>query len=174
MVEHSELDALMARLANGERDAFSPLFRALWPPALKVCQRMLEGRADAADAAQSAMMKILERASEYDKNRPALPWALGIAAWECRTVLKRQHRLKESQDKVVVSDEGSGANDLEQRQLLNAALHAMGALTEADQQTLLSTYWETEGDVSGATFRKRRQRALTRLRDVFRRMYGLD
>ena len=174
MVEHSELDALMTRLADGERDAFSPLFRALWPPALKVCERMLEGRADAADAAQAAMMKILERASEYDRNRPALPWALGIAAWECRTILKRQHRLKETPEKVTVSDEGSGAHELEQKLLLSAALHAMGSLTESEQQTLLATYWETEGDVSGPTFRKRRQRALKRLRDVFRRMYGLD
>ena len=38
---------------------------------------------------QAAMMKILERAGEYDKQRPAVPWALGIAGWECRTLLKR-------------------------------------------------------------------------------------
>ena len=166
----------MGKLADGERDAFSPLFRALWPPALKVCERMLDGRADAADAAQGAMMRILDRASEYDKNRPVLPWALGIAAWECRTILKRQQRLRESQEKAMAmaSDQGSGANDIEQKLLLSAALHAMGELTEAEQQTLVSTYWETEGDVSGPTFRKRRQRALKRLRDVFRRMYGLD
>ncbi len=174
MVGHSELDVLMGKLADGERDAFSPLFRALWPPALKLCERMLEGRADAADAAQEAMMRILERASEYDKNRPALPWALGIAAWECRTIAKRQQRLKETQEKVTVSDEGSGAHDLEQKLLESAALHAMGSLMESEQQTLFATYWETGGDVSGPTFRKRRQRALKRLRDVFRRLYGLD
>ncbi|MBI3179922.1 MAG: sigma-70 family RNA polymerase sigma factor, partial [Deltaproteobacteria bacterium] len=82
MADSADLDMLMSRLAEGDRDAFSPLFRALWPPALKVCERMLP-EADAADAAQGAMLKILERANEYDRARPALPWALGIAAWEC-------------------------------------------------------------------------------------------
>lgn len=174
MGEPSELDVLMGQLADGDRDAFSPLFRALWTPALKVCQRMLHGEADAADAAQGAMMKILERAGEYDKQRPALPWALGIAAWECRTMLKRQQRLKETTDDAQRSDEGSTADEVEQKLLVTAAMHAMGALSEADQQTLVATYWDTAASVGGATFRKRRERALTRLRDTFRRLYGLD
>ncbi len=163
----------MARLADGDRSAFSPLFRALWEPALKVCQRMVQ-QADAADAAQAAMMKILERAGEYDKQRPALPWALGIAAWECRTLLKRQQRLKETAEAPVRSDEGSTALEVEQKLLLNAAMHAMGTLSEADQETLVATYWDTAASAGGATLRKRRERALTRLRDTFRRLYGLD
>lgn len=173
MVEASELDGLMARLADGDRSAFSPLFRALWTPALKVCQRMVQ-EADAADAAQAAMMKILERAGEYDKTRPALPWALGIAAWECRTLLKRQQRHKETAEAPVRSDEGSTALEVEQKLLVSAAMHAMGTLSEADQETLVATYWDIAANVGGATLRKRRERALTRLRDTFRRLYGLD
>ena len=174
MADAAELDALMGRLADGDRSAFSPLFRALWTPALKVCQRLVHSEADAADAAQAAMMKILERAGEYDKKRPALPWALGIAAWECRTLMKRQLRLKESAEEPVRSDEGSTADEVEQKLLVSAAMHAMGGLSEADQETLVSTYWETATTVGGATLRKRRERALTRLRDTFRRLYGLD
>lgn len=172
-VAQLELDALMGRLADGDRDAFSPLFRALWPPALRVCERMLYREADAADAAQGAMMKILERASEYDKSRPALPWAMGIAAWECRTLLKRQERQKETVGDLGASDGGVGAEELEQRLLIEAALHAMGTLSDIDQDALLATYWDAAAAVSGATLRKRRERALTRLRNSFRRMYGL-
>ena len=40
-MEPSELDVLMGKLADGDRAAFSPLFRALWTPALKVCQRLV-------------------------------------------------------------------------------------------------------------------------------------
>lgn len=174
MADPPELDKLMGRLADGDRSAFSPLFRALWDPALKVCQRLVHAEADAADAAQAAMMKILERAGEYDKKRPALPWALGIAAWECRTLLKRQHRRNESPEEPVLSDGGSTAQQVEQKLLVSAAMHAMGTLSEADQETLVSTYWDTAGSVGGATLRKRRERALTRLRDTFRRLYGLD
>jgi RNA polymerase sigma-70 factor (ECF subfamily) len=169
-----EVDVLMGKLADGDRAAFSPLFRALWTPALKVCQRMLHAEADAADAAQAAMMKILERAGEYDKKRPALPWALGIAAWECRTMIKRQQRQKESAEPPQLSDGGATADEVEQKLLVSAAMHAMGTLSEADQETLVATYWDTAAAVGGATLRKRRERALTRLRDTFRRLYGLD
>jgi RNA polymerase sigma-70 factor (ECF subfamily) len=173
MAEPAELDMLMARLAEGDRSAFSPLFRALWPSALKVCERLLPA-ADAADAAQGAMMKILERANEYEQGRPALPWALGIAAWECRTLQKKQTRRHEVAEEPVRSDEGATVRELEQKQLLGAAMHAMGELSPADQETLTATYWETAPEVGGATFRKRRERALHRLRDSFRRLYGLD
>jgi RNA polymerase sigma-70 factor, ECF subfamily len=171
MAERSELDMLMARLADGDRGAFSPLFRTLWPSALKVCERLLPP-ADAADAAQGAMLKILERAHEYDPTRPALPWALGIAAWECRTLRTKQQRRHEVSDETVRSDEGATVRELEQKELVGAAMHAMGALSEADQETLTATYWGA--NPSGATFRKRRERALHRLRDSFRRLYGLD
>ncbi len=174
MAQQSEVDVLMSRLADGEREAFSALFRALWAPTLSLCGRMLNREADAADAAQAAMMKILERATEYDKKRPAMPWALGIAAWECRTLLKRQHRHKEDEGEPQQSDAGAGADEVEQRLLVEAALHALGALSETDQQTLIATYWDTAAVGQGATFRKRRERALTRLRDSFRRIYGLD
>ena len=173
-MEPSELDVLMGKLADGDRAAFSPLFRALWTPALKVCQRLVHGEADAADAAQAAMMKILERAGEYDKQRPALPWALGIAAWECRTLMKKQQRQKVAGEAPELSDGGSTADEVEQKLLVSAAMHAMGELSKADQDTLTATYWETAAAVGGATFRKRRERALTRLRDTFRRLYGLD
>jgi RNA polymerase sigma-70 factor (ECF subfamily) len=174
VTEVPDIDGLMGELADGNRDAFSPLFRALWAPALKVCQRMMVGEADAADAAQAAMMRILERAGEYDKQRPALPWALGIAAWECRTLRKKQQRARETSEVPNSSDGGSSVEEVEQRELVAAAMHAMGELSAADQETLTATYWETSAGATGATFRKRRERALTRLRDTFRRMYGLD
>jgi DNA-directed RNA polymerase specialized sigma24 family protein len=95
------LDALMARLAEGDRSAFSPVFERLWPPALRLCANMLKNDADAADAAQHAMEKILVRASDYDPSRPALPWALAIASWECRTILRRRFRRREISDDSI-------------------------------------------------------------------------
>src|SRR5713101_9596107 len=79
----TDLNALMARLADGDRSAFTPVFQLLWPPTLRLCQGLLKNDADAKDAAQQSMEKILSRASDYDAARPAQPWALAIAAWEC-------------------------------------------------------------------------------------------
>ncbi|HEX6275868.1 MAG TPA: sigma factor, partial [Polyangiaceae bacterium] len=88
---------MMARLAEGDRSAFSPVFTRLWPRTLRFCQSLLKSEADASDAAQEAMQKIFERAGDYDASRPAVPWALAIAAWECRTLQRKRQRRREVQ-----------------------------------------------------------------------------
>ena len=177
--EHNEMNALMARLADGDRAAFTPVFRTLWPKVHRLCVHLLHSDADADDAAQQAMEKILARASEYDPKRAALPWALGIAGWECRTLRRRQFRRREQPDDASpeVRDGGSGADDaLAERDLVRAAMDALGTLSPRDQEALLATYFENgaPAPVGGATLRKRRERALTRLRLAFRRLYAID
>jgi RNA polymerase sigma-70 factor (ECF subfamily) len=169
------LDALFARLADGDRSAFTPLFQRLWEPTLKLCTRLMGSDADGADAAQTAMVRVLERANEYDKARPALPWALGIASWECRTLQTKQTRQRTTPAEAAPeSDGGAAVEEQERRLLLEAAMTAMGTLSPSDQETLLATYWERVTPATGATLRQRRARALTRLKDAFRRLYGLD
>jgi len=171
-----ELDALLARVAHGDRSAFTPLFQQLWPRVLRLTQRLLRHEADAADAAQEAMHKLLTRASDYDPTRPALPWALALAAWESRTIARKRARRAE------VADDGLGAasapacieQDLVARNLMRAAVDALGELSARDRETLLASYWEEAQHACGPTFRKRRERALQRLRSVFRRLYGID
>lgn len=170
----AEIDALMARLAEGDRSAFSDVFSRLWAPTLRLCRSLLRNEADAADAAQEAMGKILERAGDYDATRPAMPWALAIAAWECRTLQRKRVRRREVLDDR--DHDRPGADEEEvfvKRDLAEAALAAMGELSELDQQTLLSTFSEEAPADAGATFRKRRERALTRLRNTFMRLYGI-
>lgn len=168
------LDELIAKLAEGDRGVFTAVFRTLWPPTLKLCSGMLKNDADAADAAQQAMQKILERASDYDPQRPALPWALAIAAWECRTILRKRSRRKEVNDETAPDlPSGDVPAEMEQRLLVQNALAAMGELSESDRETLVATFWDQAGDVAGATLRKRRERAMKRLRDAFRRLYGI-
>lgn len=172
--EADNLDELVAQLADGDRAAFAPAFRLLWPPALRLCRSMLRNDADAADAAQQAMEKILERASEYDRARAALPWALAITAWECRTILRKKSRRREVAADLApeVSIEGADI-ELQQRELVQNALQVLGELSADDRETLIATFHDEAGNVSGATFRKRRERALKRLRAAFRSIYGL-
>src|SRR4029079_7538387 len=92
----AELEPWMARLADGDRSVFPQLFAQLWPPIRRLCLSLLQNEADAADAAQEALQKILERApADYERSRPALPWALAIAGWECRTLLRKRQRRHE-------------------------------------------------------------------------------
>lgn len=167
------LDQLVARLAEGDRSAFTPCFRALWPRVHGLCVTLLGHPQDADDAAQQAMEKVLTRAAEYDPGRPALPWALGIAAWECRTLRRRKLRRREASEEILHDAASELDPDAElARGELGRLLHgAMGELSESDRDTLVRSYFqEAEGALS-PTIRKRKQRALERLRLAFRRLY---
>jgi len=50
----------------------------------------------------------------------------------------------------------------------------MGQLSDPDREVLVATFADESLSISGATLRKRRERALRRLRDAFRRLYGFD
>ena len=168
------LDAALARLADGDRSAFEEVFAGIQGPIERLCRSMLGSDADAADAGQEALCKILERASDYDKSRPALPWALAIAAWECRTILRKRMRRRESDVPVEERGDDHAEENLVQRDLVAAATGALGELSDVDRETLIATFWEEGATASGATLRKRRERALGRLRAAWKRLYGLD
>ncbi|WP_437579678.1 RNA polymerase sigma factor [Sorangium sp. So ce887] len=168
----------MRRLADGDRAAFEPVYAALWPAISAFCRRMLGGgEADAEDAAQQALLKVFDRASSFDPEADALTWALAIAAWECRTARRRRTRSREAPDELIPSvaadlptpEDAAIARDLD-----DAAREVLGTLAEADRETLRATLLEGDRDpsVSGAAFRKRRERAFARLREAWRRIYG--
>lgn len=175
MPERSDLDRLLARLSEGDRSAFSDAFRLLWPPILRLCKGMLHNEADAEDAAQEAMQKIFSRSLEYDASRPALPWALAIAHWECRTLRQKRRRRREDPEPAANQLATADAEErhIEHRLVLDA-MSALDTLSELDRETLMASFWEQATSATGPTLRKRRERALTRLRAAFRRLYGLD
>jgi DNA-directed RNA polymerase specialized sigma24 family protein len=170
--ERAELRALMARLADGDRTAFRPAFRLLWPRLRAFAVRYL-GSVDGEDAAQGALLRVFSRASEYDPGRDALAWALGIAAWECRTLRRRSQRRRE--DLVPPPEERSpGATPEEaaiEQDLRVAAEQILGTLRPADVETLLAAAGGPR-PVQGATFRKRLERALARFRLAWRAKHG--
>jgi RNA polymerase sigma-70 factor, ECF subfamily len=168
-----ELDLLIGRLADGDRRAFAPSFELLWPRVRALCFSILRHPQDADDAAQEAMQKILTRASDYDRARPALPWALAIAAWESRTIARRVQRRREVDTQGLAAIEsGAGADDELARRELNAAVtSAMHELSAEDRAALVGAFWEEARESASPALRKRRQRALARLRAAFRRLY---
>lgn len=171
--ERQELDDLVVRLAEGDRSAFAPVFAIVWPRVRALCSSLVKNPADADDAAQQAMEKILTRASDYDRARPALPWALAIAAWECRTLTRRAQRRREvgAEQLDGMTREAIAENELIQRELAAAAVGVLQDLSENDRQALVSAFWEETREAASPTLRKRRQRALERLRTAFRRLY---
>lgn len=170
----------MVRLADGDRDAFDPLYEALWPLLFRFARRALAGSPDAEDAAQGALMKVFARACEFDPERDALSWALGIVAYECKTFRKKAQRRREdaADPEAWASRPAAGptpedaliAGDLEA-----AAEEILGTLRPEDAETLrLVAAGERPEGVAAPTFRKRVERALSRLRAAWSRTHGTE
>jgi len=168
------VNALMIRLADGDRSVFDEVYAALWVVISAFCGKMLPG-ADAEDAAQQTLLKVFSRASTFDRMGDAFTWAVTIATWEVRTIRKQMTRAR------TTSVEGHDAADpaesaetiVSREQLVAAARQVLGTLSESDQQTLVASFNdENPTSIPGATFRKRRERALVRLKAAWRKVYG--
>jgi RNA polymerase sigma-70 factor, ECF subfamily len=169
-----ELGELMTRLAGGDRAAFDPIFEALWPVVQAFARRALHGSADAEDAAQGALVKVFARAAEYDSERDALAWVLGVAAYECKTFRQQQRRRREAPELAhdAIASSGTPEELALTRDLEAAALEVLGGLRPADVEVLHALI---EGRrVPGATFRKRLERALVRLRTAWSSRHDID
>jgi RNA polymerase sigma-70 factor (ECF subfamily) len=142
---------------------------------------MMRTAADADDAAQTALCKLFERASEFDPARDALAWIVGIASFECLTLRKKAARRREQAGgHAVLAAIADGARDPEAQaitaELEAVALAVLGTLEPRDRATLRAAIFgdagSSDGDgaraVAPATFRKRVERALVRLRAAWR------
>lgn len=167
----AELDAWMARLANGERDAFDPLFRALYPRAIRLARARL-GETTAADVAQSTMTKLFSRAAEFEAGRPVLPWFYAITANEVRAARRRGAR-KTTEDGIAVEVSTNDAEreliDHELRRALDTAIAALDAPSAEAIYALLGR--GPAPTIAPEALRKRISRAYARLRMLMR---GLD
>jgi RNA polymerase sigma factor (sigma-70 family) len=172
--QKKRLQELMVRLASGDRRAFDPVYQALWPVVRRFAERVLCGSPDADDAAQGALVNVFARVSEFDPERDALAWVLGVTAYECKTL--RQKRQRRREQPLPAHDDASPEATPEElavnRDLEAAALELLGTLRPADIETLRALMLGQR--LPGATFRKRLERALERLRAAWSSRHGLD
>ncbi len=180
MTPHARLSLqqLAVRLADGDRSALEPVFRAAWSPVRTFCDRALRGAPEAEDVAQVALLKFFDQIGDLDRSRDALAWAITIAAFECRTHL-RQRQRRQRRDATMDPDElggeaGSPEASALERDLVACAQEVLETLSESDVRTILTSLAEERGErTKDAAFRKRLQRALGRLRDAWRMKYEL-
>ena len=167
--ERQRLNEQLARLADGDREAFRPAFLVLQPILRRYAARHVPAE-EAEDIAQEALVKVFAQASRFDPDKDAVAWAVEIASWELRTWRRKHQRRREDALEAAAlrgragaaptPEEAAIAKDLDD--LLDAVLRSLPAL---DQQTLRA-YANDERPlgVPPATFRKRVERGLRRLR----------
>lgn len=168
--DETTLDALMARLADGDRAAFDPLFRALHPRAVRMARLRL-GEADALDAAQSALERVFERASEFTPGRPALPWFYAVTANEVHAIARRRRASLARTEGLPAATSTASPDDPEQclveAELRAAVDAAVGELDPASATAIAALLGDAEPPaISAVAQRKRVSRAYARLRQL--------
>jgi RNA polymerase sigma-70 factor (ECF subfamily) len=176
VLSESELNAAMGQLAQGDRKAFDPLFRSLYPRALRLARVRLSD-ADAAEAAQNALMKVFAKASSFVPGKPMLPWFYAIAATEVHMVsrerAKQRMRTEPAPDIELSSSEPDPERQLEKHELEKAMDLAIHELDPASADAILAALGRApRPDISRAAYRKRVSRAYERLRLVLRGFYA--
>ena len=165
----------MVALAAGERSEFRHVYEALSPILRRFCEQMLADADQAKDAAQAAMAKLFFHASDFDPERDATSWALGFASFECLSARNRRARRREASDEGLAELHAAGPTPEEssiERELREAAIEALGQLRPTDVETIRAALAGERP--AAAAFRKRLQRALERLRVVWRSKHGTD
>ena len=164
--EETGLDALMARLADGDRAAFDPLFRGLHPRALRLARARLRDEARAADAAQGALVTLFAYASDFEPGRAVLPWFYGILANELRSVARKgAHETGDERAIDALAADGDPESELALRELhaaLDAAVRTLDAASAEAIAAMLGS--DARPTIAPAVFRKRVSRAYARLR----------
>ena len=164
------------RFSDGDRAAIQTLLDELWPVLLAFALRSLGNEHDAEDVAQEVFVRICSRASEFDRTRDGVAWVFGIAGYEVMTQRRRKQRRRETTDAELrrVADLGQLSEEaLIHQDLIHSLVHVVGELTVDDRAMLgFSACPSDELALSGATLRKRKQRALNRLRTAWRRLHG--
>jgi RNA polymerase sigma factor (sigma-70 family) len=174
-VDRTQLDRWMAAAADGDRMAVDPLFAALWPPVLGYATRFLGDAVAAEDCAQDALVKLFGQIDRYDRSRDALTWALTHATWQCRTARRRKLRRAETALDGALDEAVDGATIAEERELVRAAVATLSSLAPRDIEILIAALTDDHvlrATLAPATFRKRLERALGRLRVSWRSRHG--
>lgn len=148
----------------------------LWPVVLAFAKRTVREAADAEDVAQEVFVKIASRIADYDRSRDGLTWVYAIAAFEVRTHLRRLQRRREvppMAEDAEPADLAPAPIDLIIDEEVSTMLAgALGELSDADRVLLGIGEGTADATLNGTAIRKRRQRALSKLRSMWSKFYG--
>jgi RNA polymerase sigma-70 factor, ECF subfamily len=173
VIDRAEVQRLMVAASDGERASLEPLFALLWPVTVAYATKLVGDAVLAEDCAQDAIVKLFAQLDRFDRERDGLTWALTFATWQCRTARRTRERRRED----AVSTDGShdARVALEDRELVRAAVDTLEALPERDREIITASLTdddELRRTLAPATFRKRLERALGRLRTSWRSRHG--
>ena len=120
--------------------------------ALTSCQESLRGYCyakvgswvDAEDVLQATNIRLWEKEADWDRSRPFLPWALGVAHYTVLSHFRdRQRERLVFEEDVMEAMEGHLRHAAEQTpDLVHALRHCLGRMNEEPREILRAHYVE--------------------------------
>jgi DNA-directed RNA polymerase specialized sigma24 family protein len=169
--ERARLHAAIVRFADGERASFREVFDGLWSVCLALATRSLRDASEAEDTAQRAILKVFDRIVDFDRERDGVSWALTITAFEILTTRKQGARRRDGTREWDAQDLSPRVDEqLVEHELLANVRALIGEMSDLDRETLEAMLGGATA--TGETERKRRFRAIERLRAAWRKAHG--
>ena len=167
--------ALVGRAAAGDRDALDAVVRAHQHRVLAICTRMMGDPADAADAAQDALIAICRGLPSFDQKSRLSTWVYRVTTNVCLDALRRRARrplielpVEDETRAMPAHDDVVAARVTIKAALLDLPEHARAAVVLRD---LCGLDYAEIGDVLGippGTVRSR----IARAREALARSLG--
>ncbi len=161
VTQAKHLQALLERVAHGDREAFAAIYEHARTPVYALMLSYVKNVHDAEDITEDAFVRIWEAAPSYRKSGSAMAWMLTVARNLALMHLRRNKKFSEleeyewnaipagetlaTEDKMVLSDALAKLSDEERRILLLHASSGMkhreiASLLELPLSTVLSKY----------------------------------
>jgi RNA polymerase sigma-70 factor, ECF subfamily len=164
---------LLARVADGDRDAFGDLYERYARAVLGLAMRRLGDRGRAEDAAQEAFASVWRAARTYRRDRgPVAPWLYAVAR---NAIADRgRARVEPPAEPVDTPSNELGPEDHAEQSWVAWRVHrAMETLPDSERTVLELAYWSglsqseiaTELAIPLGTVKTRTRAGLARLAD---------
>jgi len=129
-------DRLARRAAKGDERAFAAIYRRYHQSLYRFCLAIAGNPADAQDALQNTMVKVLRALPGEERQIELKPWLYRIAHNESIDLIRRRRETRELDPELAVT--GSGlAEEAESRERLRQLIFDLGELPERQRGALV-------------------------------------
>lgn len=177
--EPADLDAMLSRVAKGDRDAFEGLFEQLAPQIFGVVRRVVRDPSLSEEVSQDVLVEVWRTAPRFDASKgSARGWVLTMAHRRAVDRVRSEQASRDREGRVAHQEVNRPFDDVaaevEQRHETDQIRKALDRLTAVQREAIEMAYYggHTYREVAGllqaplGTVKTRMRDGLIKLRDA--------